>query len=165
MYSPLSSRVNDLRPSIDKRLQLAAAACERTGSELTAVRRSVLQLILESKAPSTAYQLLDRLSATRKKGVAPPTIYRALDFLVDHRLVHKLERLNAFVPCIEPGHHDHPAAFLICHACGAVEEVEDPAVAEAIAAVARDRGFAARRSIVEIEGVCAACSRAGHGAS
>ena len=153
-----------MRPGVEKRLRLAADACQRGGSELTPVRRSVLALILEAKTPPTAYQLLDRLSTTRKKGVAPPTIYRALDFLIDHKLVHKLERLNAFVPCIEPGHHGDPAAFLICRSCGIVEEVEDPTVTEALERVAGQRGFRAARSMVEIEGICAACSRGGHGA-
>src|SRR5258707_10416764 len=153
-----------MRPGIEKRLRLAANACLRVGSELTAVRRSVFALILEAKTPPTAYQLLDRLSATRKKGVAPPTIYRALDFLIDHKLVHKIERLNAFVPCIEPEHHGDPAAFLICRACGGVDEAEDASLAEALERVAGARGFRAARSMVEIEGICAACARNGHGA-
>ncbi len=153
-----------MRPSLERRLKLAADACRSAGSELTPLRRGVLSLILEAKTPPTAYQLLDRLSATRKKGVAPPTIYRALDFLISHELVHKIERLNAFVPCIEPGHHGDPAAFLICRSCGAVEEVDDPTVSEAIERVAVGKGFRAARSMVEIEGVCAACARAGHGA-
>jgi Fur family transcriptional regulator, zinc uptake regulator len=156
--------MTSMRPGIEKRLRLAADACRRGGSELTAVRRSVLALILEAKTPPTAYQLLDRLSTARKKGVAPPTIYRALDFLTEHKLVHKIERLNAFVPCIEPEHHGDPAAFLICRECGAVEEVEDAALAAALESVAGTRGFRAARSMVEIEGICAACTRGGHGA-
>ena len=150
--------------STEKRLQLAADACRLGGSELTALRRTVLSLILDADTPPTAYQLLERLSATRKKGVAPPTIYRALDFLVEQKLVHKLERLNAFVPCIEGGHHGDPAAFLICRACETVEEVEDPAMAEALNRVAAERGFRTKRSTVEIEGICAACIEAGQGA-
>jgi Fur family zinc uptake transcriptional regulator len=152
-----------MRPGTEKRLQLAADACRAGGSELTALRRSVLSLILEAETPPTAYQLLDRLSASRKKGVAPPTIYRALDFLVEQKLVHKLERLNAFVPCIEVGHHGDPAAFLICRVCATVEEVDDAGMAEALNRVAVERRFRTARSTVEIEGICATCSATGQG--
>jgi Fur family zinc uptake transcriptional regulator len=154
-----------MRPDTEKSLQLASDACRLGGSELTALRRAVLSLILEAETPPTAYQLLDRLRAARKKGVAPPTIYRALDFLVEQKLVHKLERLNAFVPCIEVGHGGDPAAFLICRVCETVEEVEDPTLVAALNHVAAERGFRMKRSTVEIEGICAACSDPSQGAA
>jgi Fur family zinc uptake transcriptional regulator len=114
-------------------------------------------LILEAGVPSTAYQLLDRLKATRK-GAAPPTIYRALDFLIQHRLIHKIERLNAFVPCTEAGHHDHPVQFLICDRCGTVAEIEDDAVSQALERAAERKGFHPGKALVEVDGTCAACS-------
>ncbi len=115
-----------MRPATQKRLQAAAETCSRDGAELTDLRRSVLSLIMEADTPPTAYQLLDRLREIRR-GAMPPTVYRTLGFLLDKKLIHKIERLNAFVPCIEPGHHTHPVEFLICRSCGAVEEVEDQA--------------------------------------
>jgi Fur family transcriptional regulator, zinc uptake regulator len=143
------------RHAVDAELDRAARACARQGAQLTELRRRVLGLILEADGPLTAYQLLDRLKETRK-GAVPPTIYRALDFLLEQRLIHKVERLNAFVPCIESG-HPHPAQFLICRQCGTVTEIDDEAAANALEHAAERKGFHPRNTVVEIEGTCAAC--------
>jgi len=143
------------RDGVDIQLDRAAEACARQGAQLTELRRQVLGLILTADAPLTAYQLLDRLKESRK-GAVPPTVYRALDFLMEHRLVHKLERLNAFIPCVEGG-HEHPAQFLICGQCGTVTEIEDEAAANALEHAAERKGFHPRSTVVEIEGTCAAC--------
>ncbi len=124
---------------------------------MTELRRAVLRLILESAGPATAYELLDRLKKTHK-GAVPPTVYRALDFLMTQRLIHKLERLNAFVPCAETG-HQHIAQFLICRECGSVAEIDDHATAKALNHAAARERFRPRHAVVEIEGTCAACSR------
>ena len=146
------------RRGVAAQLNRAAQACTRAGAQLTDLRRSVLALILKAEGPVTAYELLDRLKKTRK-GAVPPTIYRALDFLMAQRLVHKLERLNAFIPCAETG-HQHVAQFLICRECGTVAEIEDRAATKALENAAEREGFHPRNAIVEIEGTCAICSRA-----
>ncbi len=138
-----------------ERLDHAAEVCARQGVQLTSLRRQVLGLVLEAGAPLTAYQLLDRLRRTRR-GAAPPTIYRALDFLIGQCLIHRIECLNAFVSCTEAG-HPHPAQFLICSRCGVVSEIESRAAASALEHAARREGFRPRSAVVEIEGVCAAC--------
>ncbi|WP_431284915.1 Fur family transcriptional regulator [Humitalea sp. 24SJ18S-53] len=143
-------------------LDAAAAACAARGARLTDLRRDVLRLVLEAGQPIGAYALLDRLKADRS-GAAPPTVYRALDFLLEQGLIHKVERLNAFIACTEHGHdhapgHSHPHQFLICGRCGVTAEIADPAVTEALAAAARAQGFMATRATVEIEGVCATCA-------
>lgn len=143
------------RRAVGEQLDMAAQACARRGVRLTELRRRVLGLILEAEGPLTAYQLLDRLRETRK-GAVPPTIYRALDFLMGQRLIHKVERLNAFVPCTEGGHR-HPVQFLICRQCGMVAEIEDRAAAKALEQAARREGFHARNAVIEIEGTCATC--------
>jgi Fur family transcriptional regulator, zinc uptake regulator len=144
------------RLAVEAQLDKAEAGCAGRGAQLTQLRRHVLALILGADAPLTAYQLLDRLKETRK-GAAPPTVYRALDFLLDQRLIHKVERLNAFIPCVESG-HDHPAQFLICRQCGTVTEIEDRAAASALEHAAEREGFHPRVTVVEIEGTCAACT-------
>jgi Fur family transcriptional regulator, zinc uptake regulator len=146
------------RHAVGAQLDRAAQACARHGVRLTELRRRVLRLILEAEAPLTAYQLLDRLKETRKSAV-PPTIYRSLDFLIGQRLIHKLERLNAFVPCAETG-HEHDAQFLICRQCGGVTEIEDRAAASALEHAAEREGFHPGNAVVEIEGTCAACFHA-----
>jgi Fur family zinc uptake transcriptional regulator len=141
----------------------AATECAARGAQLTELRRQVLRLVLDAPQPIGAYALLDRLRADRP-GAAPPTVYRALDFLQEQGLVHRVERLNAFVGCAGPdmlhhcGHgHDHPHQFLICAACGMTLEICDDAVATSIADAARRAGFAPNRATVEVEGRCAAC--------
>jgi Fur family zinc uptake transcriptional regulator len=147
-------------------LERAEALCQKRGVQLTPLRRDVLRLVLEAEAPIGAYALLDQLKVSRAKA-APPTVYRALDFLLEQGLIHRLERLNAFMGCAEAleGHgthhdhmHDHPHQFLICRSCGATREISDQAVAEAITAAAARAGFSAARATVEIEGFCAKCA-------
>jgi Fur family zinc uptake transcriptional regulator len=139
-------------------LREAEAACLRRGATLTPLRRQVLDLVLQAEAPVGAYALLDRLKASRP-GAMPPTVYRALDFLLEQGLIHKLERLNAYVGCTDAGHdHHHPHQFLICRRCGTTTEIADHAVAHAIEAAARAAGFAVARATVEIEGECARCA-------
>ncbi len=143
--------------ALDAQLEAAAQACNRQSTQLTVLRRAVLTLVLEAGRPLTAYQLLDRLKLTRA-GAVPPTVYRALDFLLENRLIHKIERLNAFVPCTEAGDHAHSAQFLICRACGSVTELEDHSAAHALERAARSVGFQPGSTVVEMEGVCAQCS-------
>lgn len=142
-------------------LREAEAACLRRGATLTPLRRQVLELVLDAEAPVGAYALLDRLKASRP-GAAPPTVYRALDFLLEQGLIHKLERLNAYIGCVEAGHghahdHHHPHQFLICRTCGTTMEIADHAIAHAIEGAARHAGFALAEATVEIEGTCASC--------
>ena len=153
-------------------LERAEALCQTRGVQLTPLRRDVLRLVLKSEAPIGAYALLDQLKASRAKA-APPTVYRALDFLLEQGLIHRLERLNAFMGCNEAlegdgAHHDHahdhPHQFLICRGCGATREISDHGVAEAISAAAAKAGFSAARATVEIEGFCGKCGDAPHSA-
>lgn len=146
-------------PKTEAALDTAAKACAARGAQLTPLRRTVLGLVLQSPTPVGAYALLDRLKADRG-GAAPPTIYRALDFLMAQRLVHRLEKLNAFIACHvhETGaDHDHPAQFLICGSCGSVTELEEPAITHALEEAARRAGFRPARATVEIEGTCRSC--------
>ncbi len=143
-------------------LSQASLACSRRGTQLTELRRKVLGLVLDSDRPAGAYDLLDRLRA-HHKGAAPPTVYRALDFLLEQGLIHKVERLSAFVGCVHPGQddHDHHAAqFLICTRCGRVTELEDGGINHALVEAARHNGFRLARSTVEAEGVCSGCAAA-----
>ncbi len=140
-------------------LERAGRICGRRGVRLTDIRREVLGLILDAGRPAGAYDLLDRLKATRKRA-APPTVYRALDFLLEHGLIHKLERLSAFVGCVGHEHDAHAAQFLICRNCRRVIEIEDHEVAHALAEAAERAGFTLGRATIEADGVCALCRTA-----
>jgi Fur family zinc uptake transcriptional regulator len=149
----------DFSPQTDALLDRAQSLCEQNGARLTALRRQVLGLILYAEGPTGAYDLLERLK-TRRGGAAPPTVYRALDFLRQHGFVHRLERLSAFVGCVEGHAHGHAAQFFICRGCGRVLEIEDAGLASALAAAARQVGFTLAGATIEAEGFCSACAEA-----
>src|SRR5699024_2314500 len=111
---------------IDAALARAEATCREQGPRLPTIRRRVLELIWASHRPSTAYDLLAAIHSERGKA-APPTVYRALDFLLDAGLIHKIESLNAVIGC-DAGHADGSPKFLICHDCHRVAEIAGPAV-------------------------------------
>ena len=142
-------------------LSQATKVCDRRGTQLTELRKKVLGLVLESKKPTGAYDLLDQLRALHK-GAAPPTVYRALDFLLEQGLIHKVERLSAFIGCVhrhEADHdHHHVAQFLICTRCGQVTELEDARIDKVLIDAANESGFRLISSTVEAEGLCAACA-------
>jgi len=146
-----------LAGELDERLTQAEAICARAGARLTKIRREVLALILASGEPVGAYALLDRLKLARANA-APVTVYRALEFLLAHGLIHKVERLNAFIGCIEQGGHAHAVQFLICSRCGGVSEIEDAGIEAAVASASAAAGFRPGRVTVEVEGSCSNCS-------
>ncbi len=139
------------------RLEAASEICRANGAQLTELRRLVLTLILQAEGPLTAYQLLDQLRQVRK-GAVPPTVYRALDFLIENHLIHRLERLNAFIPCAEADHGHHAVQFLICGKCGTVAELEDANISQALRQAAEKAGFQPTNALVELDGTCALCA-------
>jgi Fur family transcriptional regulator, zinc uptake regulator len=136
----------------------AEATCARAGARLTPIRRRVLELLLEDHRALGAYAILDRLRA-EGLGAQPPVAYRALDFLVRHRLAHRIEHLNAFVACAHPG-RAHAPVFLICRGCSAVAEAPAAPVMAALGRAAAAAGFLVDRAMVEAEGLCPACREA-----
>jgi len=149
-------------PRTETLLDRAGTMCEARGARLTDLRRQVLGLILDAEQPTGAYDLLDRLKTTRI-GAAPPTVYRALDFLLEQRLIHRLERLSAFVGCVAHDDEEHAAQFLICRGCGKVTEIDDHELAHALSDAAKRLGFTVGKATIEAEGQCAACAPAGPG--
>lgn len=136
-------------------LSAAEAHCGATGAKLTPIRRRVLELIWQSHKPAGAYDLLAQLGGDGQK-VAPPTVYRALDFLVEQGLVHRVESLNAFIGCVEPGHAVQQEIF-ICRQCGTATEINDPELGTRIQQDARALGFQVERQTIEVVGVCRDC--------
>jgi Fur family zinc uptake transcriptional regulator len=139
-------------------LAAARELCARRGERFTELRGRVLELVWDSHRPIGAYAVLGRLKADGRSA-APPTVYRALEFLMDAGLVHRIESLNAFVGCAHPGER-HASQFLICRTCGTAQELDEPAVGAALAQAADKRGFKVEQRVVELSGACAACARA-----
>jgi len=154
---------HDHRHCVSGALAAAARLCAERGARLTPLRRRVLELVWRSHAPIGAYDILEALAAEQGP-TAPPTVYRALDFLLAQGLVHRIESLNAFVGCVHPD-GSHGGQFLICDDCGAAAEVHDPRVDAAVARRAEELGFTVARKTIEVRGLCPACGprRAGVG--
>jgi Fur family transcriptional regulator, zinc uptake regulator len=140
-----------------KLLARAERTCERRGSRLTGQRREVLNCVAESHSAVGAYDIIERMAGHGPR-LAPITVYRALDFLEAHGLVHKIESRNAFIACTHP-HEGKPAAMLVCEKCGLVAELDAPEMFEALQLAANSQGFAVHRSVVELTGLCAACGK------
>jgi Fur family zinc uptake transcriptional regulator len=132
-----------------------AAVCGQRGLRLTEIRSQVLELIAVQEKPIKAYDLLDKLKDDRGNA-APPTVYRALDFLLENGFIHKLESINAYVGCHHPSVAHH-VPFLICDVCESATEICDERVAKLLGEQARSLGFRARAQTLEVHGVCKRC--------
>lgn len=129
--------------------------CASRRLRLTPLRRQIFEILCRSHRASGAYEVLDRLSEQRP-GVRPPTVYRGLDFLVEHGFAHRLEALNAYVVCGDPS-APHSGQFLICEDCGHVAEMADTTLTERVERTVRQLGFQPRRQQIEVLGQCADC--------
>ncbi len=148
---------HDHQHCVEDALAAAEKLCEAKGLRFTPLRRRVLEFVWSSHKPVGAYALLDKLR-NEDLGSAPPTVYRALDFLIENGLIHRIERMNAFVGCSHPG-EAHRGFFLICAECGNAEELQAADLGEAIAAGAAKRGFTARDMTLEVTGICGDCGK------
>ncbi len=138
-----------------KLLAQADRQCQRSGVRFTPIRRRVLELIADTTGGLKAYELLDLL-ATEHAAARPPTDYRALEFLIDQGLVHRIESLNAYVACPCPD-HVHGFQLLICRRCGRVEELHLEEISEQLSQQARALGFRVERQTIELLGHCETC--------
>jgi len=149
------ARPHDHRTCIADALGKADALCDRRSARLTELRRRVLELVWRSHEPVGAYEILERLQRGTRRA-APPTVYRALDFLLEHGLVHRLESLNAYVGCPHPEQR-HTSQFLICRNCSGVAEIYDPGISTAVSTSAAASGFVVSRLTIELQGLCPRC--------
>jgi Fur family transcriptional regulator, zinc uptake regulator len=133
----------------------AEELCAARAQRLTPMRRHVLEALLASHKPLGAYEIMERLADNGRP--APITVYRALDFLRENGLVHRIESRNAFVACVHEHGRSDSIVFLICERCGAVGEATGGAVADALNASCRSVGFTPRSPVIEIAGVCSHC--------
>lgn len=169
--------VQDFTPhDVTERLAAAKEQCALNGARFTALRQQIYQLVLEANKPIGAYDLITQLQQMRlfesdtqehlskelsskkqaPKNVAPPTVYRSLEFLLSEGLIHQLTSINAYVPCCHPRAH-HTAAFLICEQCQRVQECSSLPVQEMMGFAEQDIGFAVARSVIELSGLCQTC--------
>lgn len=160
MASPFPPETHNHHACVSEAVARARAACSEQGGRLTPQRQQVLELVWREHKPVGAYELLERL---REAGVkaAPPTVYRALEFLLAHHLIHRIESLNAYTGCTAPG-TPHHGQFLVCSQCQHVAELDDSAISHTLDASARQLGFEIEHQTVEISGRCPRCLESPH---
>ncbi|WP_446751374.1 zinc uptake transcriptional repressor Zur [Vibrio sp. S17_S38] len=146
---------------LNKRLlQQVLERCQQKGVRLTSQRQQVLELIWQQKGSSTAYELLDKLKVNEPQA-KPPTVYRALEFLLEQGFIHRVESTNSFVSCCffgdHPHEHKHFSHLLICDQCGDVSELQDDALVALLTKNIEDHGFALTNHVIETHGTCKNC--------
>ena len=152
--------------NVAERLAAAKEQCRTHGVRFTPLREQIYMLVLQANKPVGAYDLITQLQQARlldsdneidgAKNVAPPTVYRSLEFLLSEGLIHQLTSINAYVPCCHP-RAQHTAAFLICDQCQRVQECSSLPVQEMLSFAEKDIGFTVARSVIELSGRCQAC--------
>lgn len=146
---------HDHQGCINAALQQATLLCAEQGVRLTPIRKRVLELVWQSHKPMGAYDLLPALAEDGFNS-APPTVYRALDFLLELGLVHRLATLNAFIGCSHPG-HEHDSCFLLCKHCGKAQEIDAKSWFSELSDAAKAQGFMVEHQITEVVGTCPQC--------
>jgi Fur family zinc uptake transcriptional regulator len=141
---------------MDDALLNAHTICTQKGARLTALREQVLMLIWKSHKPLGAYDLIDMLTEVSERRIAPPTVYRALDFLLDVGMIHRINSLNAYIGCPTPA-SDHPSYFLICTQCQTANECNEPALSQHIDQLGDRHEFTIEHQWLEVLGVCKEC--------
>lgn len=141
--------------SCERRLDFVAARCKERGASLTSIRRDILKLLYGSPNGLKAYELLARIKEQRSNAT-PPTVYRALDFLIEHGLVHKIGRLNQFVACRHDS-HALPSLFLVCPRCALISELHDDQLTRSLVNSLSKAGYGPDGPEVEISAICPAC--------
>ena len=151
---------HDHRRCVRAAMDHAVRICRDRKGRLTQQRQRVLELIWNSHRPVGAYFILEQLRAEGYNG-APPTVYRALEFLLAFDLIHRIESLNAYIGCTHPG-AEHSSQFLICSSCQSVAELDDVRINHAIINSTARIGFVAAHPVIEINGLCPECQECNH---
>jgi Fur family transcriptional regulator, zinc uptake regulator len=141
---------------INDALKNARLLCQQQGAKLTPLREQVLRLIWQSHQLLGAYDLIDMLAAASERRVAPPTVYRALDFLLGLGMIHRINALNAYIGCPEPA-RKHPSYFLICTQCHTAKECNKDSLNQQIVQLGDEAGFVIQDQWLEVLGTCQAC--------
>ena len=157
-HSDLASCTQPSSEQVAVLLAQAADLCDRRKLRFTALRKQVLELVCRADQPVGAYQLLDALRDAGRSA-APPTVYRALDFLLEQGLVHRLATNNTYLACAHP-QHPHAAVFLVCSQCGYTQEVHTSGVIDELEHQAEPFDFAITHAAVEVTGLCRQCRAA-----
>ncbi|OWT59275.1 Fur family transcriptional regulator [Candidimonas nitroreducens] len=146
--------------AVAQQLDTAETLCLQRGKRLTPIRRKVLEILLRRQRSLKAYELLDEIRR-EQAGAAPPTVYRALDFLVEEGLIHRLDAVNAWAACLDAAGEPHDL-LVVCTRCGAVAELSDPELSRELARRVAGAGFVLAGHETELQALCGNCSGQQH---
>lgn len=149
----MHQKVSNLKQSLVEQVE---GICQSRGVRLTTQRKRVFELICESKCASTAYELLDQLKVSEPQA-KPPTVYRALDFLLEQGFIHRVESTNSFISCCSCGVNKHFSHLMICDQCGDVIELQDENLIALLAKNIEKQGFHLSNHVIETHGTCKTC--------
>ena len=149
-----SKTVSELNASISRVDEI----CRSNNLGFTDIRKQVFEIIIKNNKPIKAYQILDEIRNITNKPSHPPTVYRAIDFLIENGFVHKLNSINSFVGCFHPKTHEE-CYFLICKKCNLYQECCDDSLKDRISKTAIHNNFIISNTTLEIEGHCLDCSK------
>ncbi len=156
-HSNLSSafQQHDHSRCINSAMHKAQSICQSRGVRMTAIRQRALELVWQSHKPLGAYDLLAQLA---KDGFnsAPPTVYRALDFLQEQGLIHKLASVNAYTGCCNPD-EPHEGHFFLCLNCNQALELNTDQLQASLQQSANEYGFKIAHQTIEVTGYCNQC--------
>ena len=142
--------------------KLAEGRCAEKGARLTPARLAAYAEMLACGRPLSAYELIGLLEQRQERKIAPLTVYRHLDFLMQTGLVHRLQSTQTYLPCDHPD-HAHESQFLLCSSCGNVDEVESQGLETLLSEIADQHGFRPDNAVVEVKGLCGACAEGEQG--
>lgn len=141
---------------IEESISRVVEICKENNLVFTEIRQKVFEIIIEHTKPIKAYEILDDLTKILGKSSHPPTVYRAIDFLIENGFIHKLNSINSYVGCFHPKIHKE-CYFLICKKCNIYQECCDKNLTDNIFKTADKRDFIVSNTTLEIEGHCQGC--------
>ena len=149
-----SKSISELKATIHRVEEI----CKSNKLGLTEIRRQVFEIIIKNNKPIKAYEILDEIRNINNRPSHPPTVYRAIDFLIENGFVHKLNSINSFVGCLHPKAHKE-CYFLICKKCNIYQECCDDSLKDRISKTAVHNNFVISNTTLEIEGHCLDCNQ------
>ena len=158
--TPLASTPHDHEHCVQHALHCAQTLCTQQKLRLTPLRLRVLELVWQSHKPLGAYDILAILNTHDGRNPAPPTVYRALDFLLKQRLIHRIASKNSFIGCAHPENPQN-CLFFLCENCHSAIEVNHNPVQTALNTVAQQLGFHSQQQSIEVLGLCVCCQQSG----
>jgi Fur family zinc uptake transcriptional regulator len=147
---------------IDQILKKSQEVCALTGAKLTNKRKNVLTVLLSSSTPLSAYDIVEKYRTQFNEVLPVMSVYRMLDFLIQEKLVHKLETAGQYMICahITCDHPHEMPQFLICDHCHTVKEIgiKEPIMLELERSI-QSTGFTMDKKQLELHGFCEHCQK------